>query len=101
MSQLLVDDIVNSPEEFAKLSSKVQNEALVKGSLSMAGVEGAGFGTIDIANQLVEKEIELRETLDPIRTGTVALTATGLGFFVPLTAGYLGNKIINLKNTNQ
>ena len=43
----------------------------------MAGVEGAGFGTIDIANQIVEKDIGLRETLDPVRTGTVALTASG------------------------
>jgi hypothetical protein len=41
----------------------------------MALVDGAGFGTIDIANQTVEKEIGLRETLDPVRTGTVALTA--------------------------
>ena len=31
----------------------------------MALVDGAGFGTIDIANQTVEKEIGLRETLDP------------------------------------
>ena len=93
----VVDDIVNSPEEFAKLSSKVQNEALVKGSLSMAGVEGAGFGTIDIANQLVEKEIELRERLDPVRTGTIALGATGLGFFIPYAGGKLANKITNLK----
>ena len=43
----------------------------------MALVDGAGFGTIDIANQTVEKEIGLRETLDPVRTGTVALTAGG------------------------
>tara|TARA_R100001440_G_scaffold34318_1_gene53291 strand:- start:1566 stop:5738 length:4173 start_codon:yes stop_codon:yes gene_type:complete len=93
----VIDDIVNSPEKFAELSSKVKNEALVKGSLSMAGIEGAGFGTIDIANQLVEKEIELRERIDPVRTGTIALTATGLGFFVPYLGGKLGSKFTNLK----
>ena len=93
----VIDDIVNSPEKFAELSSKVKNEALVKGSLSMAGIEGAGFGTIDIANQLVEKEIELRERLDPQRTGTIALTATGLGFFVPFAGGKLASKFNNLK----
>ena len=97
VEKTVAKEILNSPEEFSKLSASVKKEALLKGSASMAGVEGAGFGTIDIANQLVEKEIDLRETLDPIRTGTVALTATGLGFFVPVTAGYLGNKIINLK----
>ena len=90
-------EILNSPEEFSKLSAKVNKEALLKGSGSMAAVEGAGFGTIDIANQLVEKEIGLRETLDPIRTGTIALTATGLGFFVGATGGYIGNKVRNLK----
>ena len=93
----VIDDIVNSPEKFAELSSKVKNEALVKGSLSMAGVEGAGFGTIDIANQLVEKEIELRERIDPVRTGTIAFTATGLGFFIPFAGGKLANKFTNLK----
>ena len=93
----VIDDIVNSPEKFAELSSKVKNEALVKGSLSMAGIEGAGFGTIDIANQLVEKDIELRERIDPVRTGTIALTATGLGFFVPYVGGKLANKFTNLK----
>ena len=93
----VIDDIINSPEKFAELSSKVKNEALVKGSLSMAGVEGAGFGTIDIANQLVEKEIELRERIDPVRTGTIALTATGLGFFIPFAGGKLANKFTNLK----
>ena len=63
----------------------------------MAGVDAAGFGTIDIANQTVEKEIGIREKLDPVRTGTVALTAGGLGFFVAGTAGLIGNKLINLR----
>ena len=97
VEKTVTKELLNSPEELSKLSASAKKQALLKGSGSMAGVEGAGFGTIDIANQLVEKEIDLRETLDPIRTGTVALTATGLGFFVPVTAGYLGNKIINLK----
>jgi hypothetical protein len=90
-------EILNSPEEFAKLATKTKKEALIKGSGSMALVDGAGFGTIDIANQTVEKEIGLRETLDPIRTGTVALTAGGLGFFVGVGGGYIGNAIRNLK----
>jgi len=90
-------EILNSPEEFAKLATKTKKEALIKGSASMALVDGAGFGTIDIANQTVEKEIGLRETLDPIRTGTVALTAGGLGFFVGVGGGYIGNAIRNLK----
>jgi hypothetical protein len=96
-------EILNSPEEFAKLATKTKKEALIKGSASMALVDGAGFGTIDIANQTVEKEIGLRETLDPIRTGTVALTAGGLGFFVGVGGGYVGNAIRNLrlaKNTD-
>jgi hypothetical protein len=96
-------EILNSPEEFAKLATKTKKEALIKGSASMALVDGAGFGTIDIANQTVEKEIGLRETLDPVRTGTIALTAGGLGFFVGVGGGYVGNAIRNLrlaKNTD-
>ena len=96
-------EILNNPEEFAKLATKRKKEALIKGSASMALVDGAGFGTMDIANQTVEKEIGLRETLDPYRTGTVALTAGGLGFFVGFGGGYVGNAIRNLrlaKNTN-
>jgi hypothetical protein len=90
-------ELLNSPEELSKLSAKLNKEALLKGSGSMAAVDGAGFGTIDIANQLVEKEIGLRETLDPVRTGTIALGAGSLGFFVAAGGGYLGNKLINLK----
>jgi len=90
-------DILNSPEDLAKLSAKAKNNAIVKGSASVSAVEGAGFGTIDIANQVVEKELELRETIDPIRTGTVALTAAGLGFFVPYAGGKITNKIANLR----
>jgi hypothetical protein len=90
-------EILNSPTEFAKLATKTKREALIKGSASMALVDGAGFGTIDIANQTVEKEIGLRETLDPVRTGTVALTAAGLGFFVGVGGGYVGNAIRNLR----
>ena len=88
---------INSAKELAELSAKAKRNALIKGSGAMALVDGAGFGTIDIANQTVEKEIGLRQTIDPIRTGTIALTATGLGFFVGVGGGYLGNKIVNLR----
>ena len=90
-------DILNSPEDLAKLSAQAKKNAIIKGSASVSAIEGAGFGTIDIANQVVEKELELRETVDPIRTGTVALTAAGLGFFVPAAGGYITNKIANLR----
>ena len=90
-------EILNSPKEFAKLATKRKREALIKGSASMALVDGVGFGTMDIANQTVEKEIGLRETLDPVRTGTVALTAGGIGFFVGVGGGYVGNAIRNLR----
>ena len=93
----IAKDVLNSPEQLAELSAKANKEAIVKGALSMAGVEGAGFGTIDIANQLVEKDIGLRETLDPVRTGTIALTAGGLGLFVGAGGGFLGSKFRNLK----
>ncbi len=96
-------EILNSPEDLANLASKARKNAILKGSASMSAVDGAGFGTIDIADQIIEKEIGVREKLDPYRTGTVALTAAGLGFFVPAATGLLGNKIVNLrlaKNTN-
>ena len=98
----IAKEVVDSPERLAELSAKAKKNALIKGSASISAVEGAGFGTIDIANQLVEKELDLRQTLDPVRTGTMALTAGGLGFFVPVAGGYLTNKVANLtlaKNT--
>ena len=90
-------ELLNSPEDLANLSAKARNNAIIKGSASVSAVEGAGFGTIDIANQVVEREIGLRETLDPIRTGTVAMTAAGLGFFVPYAGGKITSKIANLR----
>ena len=90
-------EVLNDPTQLAELSKQANRSALLKGSGSMAAVDAAGFGTIDIANQVVEKDIGLRETLDPVRTGTVALTAGGLGFFVAGAGGYLGNKLVNLK----
>jgi len=93
----IAKEVLNSPEQLAELSKKANRSALLKGSASMAAVEGAGFGTIDIANQLVEKEIDLRQRLDPVRTGTIAIGATGIGFFVAAGGGYIGNKIANLK----
>ena len=97
VKKTVAKELLNSPEELSKLSSKLTKEATLKGAGSMAAVEGAGFGTIDIANQLVEKDIGLRETLDPVRTGTVALTAGGLGLFVGVGGGFLGSKFRNLK----
>ena len=90
-------EILNSPEQLADLSAKAKKNAIIKGSASVSAIEGLGFGTIDIANQVVEKEIELRETLDPVRTGTVAFGAGALGFFVPAAGGYITNKIANLR----
>ena len=90
-------EILNSPEQLAELSAKAKKNAIIKGSASVSAVEGAGFGTIDIVNQVVEKEIELRETLDPVRTGTVAFGAGALGFFVPAAGGFITNKIANLR----
>jgi hypothetical protein len=97
VKKTVAKEILNSPKEFAKLATKRKKEALIKGSASMALVDGVGFGTMDIANQTVEKEIGLRETLDPVRTGTVALTAGGIGFFVGVGGGYVGNAIRNLR----
>ena len=90
-------EVLNSAEDLAKLSKQANRNALLKGSGSMALVDGAGLGTMDIANQLVEKEIGLREKLDAQRVGTVALTATGIAFFAGVGGGYAGNKLINLK----
>ena len=90
-------ELLNSPVQLSALAGTAKRNAILKGSASMAGVDAAGYGTIDIANQTVEKEIGIREKLDPVRTGTVALTAGGLGFFVAGAAGLIGNKIVNLR----
>ena len=93
----VASEILNNPQQLSNLSAAAKRNAILKGSASMAGVDAAGYGTIDIANQVVEKEIGFREKIDPVRTGTVALTAGGLGFFVAGVGGLLANKLINLR----
>ena len=96
-------ELLTNPNQLASISATARKNAILKGSASMSAIDGLGYGMYDIADQLVEKEIDLRERLDPVRTGTVALTAAGLGFFIPAATGMIGNKIANIKaakNTN-
>ena len=97
VKKTLAKEILNNPTELSKLASSAKRNAILKGAASMAGVDAAGYGTIDIANQIVEKEINMREKLDPVRTGTIALTAGGLGMFIAGGGGLLANKIVNLR----
>ena len=48
-------ELLNSPVQLSALAGTAKRNAILKGSASMAGVDAAGYGTIDIANQTVEK----------------------------------------------
>jgi len=94
--KVLKKGVLDSPEKLQEISKKVRREALLKSASSVAAIDGVGLGTIDIANQTVEKEIDLRQTYDPIRTGTVALTGAGIGLFVGGGGSYVVSKAKDL-----
>ena len=100
--KVLKKGVIDSPEKLAEISKKANREALLKSAGSIAAIDGVGLGTIDLANQTVEKEIGLRETFDPLRTGTVALTGAGIGAFVGGGGSFMVSKAKDLllkKNT--
>ena len=63
----------------------------------MAGVEGAGFGTIDIANQVSRKRNRFKRNIRSCKNRNCCIRCTGLGLFVIGAGRILTNKIINLK----
>ena len=93
----VVKDILADPETLASISSKVKTKQILSTATTVGAVDAVGFAAADIAAQTTEKEIGLREKLDPKRTALVSIGAFGTSFIT--TAGISGVTRI-LKNKN-
>ena len=90
-------DVVLSPTELAKISSNVANKRILKTAGTISAVDGVGFALADIAAQTTEKEVGLREKLDPYRTMLVSIGAAGTSF---IATGGIGYGVSKLRNVN-
>ena len=90
-------DIILNPEELAKVSSSVANKKILKTAGTISAIDGVGFALADIAAQTTEKEVGLREKLDPYRTMLVSLGAAGTSFVATAGIGYGVSKLRNVR----
>ena len=90
-------DIILNPEQLAKLSSSVANKKILKTAGTISAIDGVGFALADIAAQTTEKEVALREKLDPYRTMLVSLGAAGTSFIATAGIGYGVSKLRNVR----
>tara|TARA_X000001382_G_scaffold71843_1_gene50081 strand:+ start:2563 stop:6816 length:4254 start_codon:yes stop_codon:yes gene_type:complete len=90
-------DILSDPETLASLSSKVKSSQLLTTAGTIGAIDTVGFAAADIAAQTTEKELGLRERLDPARTALVSIGAFGTSF---LTTGGIGGGIRAFRNTS-
>jgi len=90
-------DIILNPEQLAKLSSSVANKKILKTAGTISAIDGVGFALADIAAQTTEKEVGLREKLDPYRTMLVSLGAAGTSFIATGGIGYGVSKLRNVR----
>ena len=91
------EDILLNPEALANVSSKVAKKKLLATAGTVATIDAVGFGAADIAAQTTEKELGLRERLDPYRTMLVSLGAAGTSFVAVGGIGYGVQKFRNVK----
>ena len=91
------EDILLNPEALASVSSKVAKKKLLATAGTVATIDAVGFGAADIAAQTTEKELGLRERLDPYRTMLVSLGAAGTSFVAVGGIGYGVQKFRNVK----
>ena len=97
--KLAAKDLLLKNEELTKKAAKLGKRKLIAASTAVAAVDAAGLAASDIAAQTTEKEINLINNYDPVRTGLVAIAGAGLGFFVSAGTGY-GTKVV-LENINR
>jgi len=90
-------DIILNPEQLAKLSSSVANKKILKTAGTISAIDGVGFALADIAAQTTEKEVALREKLDPYRTMLVSIGAAGTSFIATAGIGYGVSKLRNVR----
>ena len=93
-------DIITDPDTLASISSKVKTKQILSTATTVGAVDAVGFAAADIAAQTTEKEIGLREKLDPKRTALVSIGAFGTSFIT--TAGISGvTRVLKNKNAQQ
>ena len=90
-------DIILNPEQLAKLSSSTANKRILKTAGTISAIDGVGFALADIAAQTTEKEVALREKLDPHRTMLVSIGAAGTSFIATAGIGYGVSKLRNVR----
>tara|TARA_R100001594_G_scaffold580_1_gene2209 strand:- start:43 stop:4128 length:4086 start_codon:yes stop_codon:yes gene_type:complete len=90
-------DIILNPEQLAKLSSSTANKRILKTAGTISAIDGVGFALADIAAQTTEKEVGLREKLDPYRTMLVSIGAAGTSFIATAGIGYGVSKLRNVR----
>ena len=90
-------DIILNPEQLAKLSSSTANKRILKTAGTISAIDGVGFALADIAAQTTEKEVALREKLDPYRTMLVSIGAAGTSFIATAGIGYGVSKLRNVR----
>ena len=90
-------DIMLDPQNLAEVSSKIAKNKLLATAGTISVIDGVGFGLADIAAQTTEKELGLREKLDPYRTMLVSLGAAGTSFVATGGIGYGVQKFRNVR----
>jgi len=90
-------DILIDPQNLAEVSSKIARNKLLATAGTISVIDGVGFGLADIASQTTEKELGLREKLDPYRTMLVSLGAAGTSFVATGGIGYGVQKFRNVR----
>ena len=90
-------DIILTPEQLTKVASSAANKKILKTAGTISAIDGIGFAVADIAAQTTEKEVSLREKLDPYRTMLVSLGAAGTSFIATGGIGYGVSKLRNVR----
>ena len=97
----VTQDIIMDPETLAKVSKEAARKKLLATAGTISAIDGVGFAAADIAAQTTEKEIGLREKLDPKRTMLVSLGAAGTSFIATGGIGFGIQKFRNIKQSKE
>ena len=97
----VTQDILMDPETLAKVSKEAARKKLLATAGTISVIDGVGFAAADIAAQTTEKEIGMREKLDPKRTMLVSLGAAGTSFIATGGIGFGIQKFRNIKQSKE
>ena len=83
----------------SKAANKAKLIGALEGGLKVAGIDAALMGTADIVIQNTEKQLGMREALDPYRVGIAAITGGVFSFASTTGVAYTLSKIGTGKQT--